>query len=78
MMEKYSYHEFRVFHSSGILPEPFNEKWEGWVYEIYSDCPTYISYEGKVLAESSEWFDTEQEARFAAIGHIAKFEDGEG
>jgi hypothetical protein len=31
-----------------------------------------------VIRESSEWFDTEQEARFAAIWHIDLLENGEG
>lgn len=45
-----------------------------WVYEIhhphYPDLPA--------LRESSEWFEYEQEARLAAIGHISLLENGEG
>jgi len=45
---------------------------EGWVYDIYSR-----EYKN-ILVESDEWFDTEQEARYAAIGHISLLENGEG
>jgi len=46
-----------------------------YVYEIYgTGC---LPYDDGVI-ESSEWFDTEQEARYAAIGHITLLENGEG
>jgi hypothetical protein len=32
----------------------------------------------KIEITSEDWFDTEQEARFAAIGHIGLLENGEG
>lgn len=45
-----------------------------WVYEIYTEgCRPYD--DGTI--ESQEFYDTEQEARFAAIGHIDLLENGE-
>ena len=62
--EKYSYYEFEI-----------KSKNIGYVYEIYgTGC---LPYDDGVI-ESDEWFDTEQEARFAAIGHIDLLENGEG
>ncbi len=45
-----------------------------WVYEIHH--PHYP--ELPPLRESNEWFESQQEARFAAIGHISLLENGEG
>jgi hypothetical protein len=70
MIEKYSYYKFEVFYSSGVIPLDTPERWSGWVYKIHND----EMYGGDI--EADEWFDTEQEARFAAIGHIGKLEDG--
>ena len=62
MIEKYSCYEFKIKKCN-----------PGFVYEIYSDgCPPYDNG----LIESYDWFDTEQEARFAAIGHIDQLENG--
>ena len=64
--EKYSYLEYEVNNAiTGI----------GYTYKIHTaGCMPY--YDG--IIESDEWFDTEQEARFAAIGHIDLLENGEG
>ena len=65
MVEKYSYYEFCLKHD--------NEE-NAWYYEIYDpDFRTRL-----VLRDANDWFDTEQEARFAAIGHIDLLENGEG
>lgn len=65
MIEKYSCYEFEVI-------QDFNET---WIYKIYSSgCPPYDDG----VIDSDEWYDTEQEARFAAIGHIDLLENGEG
>lgn len=62
MIERYSYYDFQ------IKPHDNNT----WVYEIHTDgCPPY--WNG--IVDSDEWFETEQEARFAAIGHITKLEN---
>ena len=43
-------------------------------YIIYTEgCYPYD--DGKI--KSDEWYDTQQEARFAAIGHITLLENGE-
>jgi len=65
MKEKYSCYDYSIF--------PWNETGNPndtrrYVYVIYANDEI----------ESAEWFDTEQEARFAAIGHIDLLENGEG
>lgn len=45
---------------------------EGWVYEIYTQ------FDDVLIRESEEWFDSEGQAGFAAIGHISLLENGEG
>lgn len=52
-------------------------KWvKGYFYVIYD--PDYKPCEKTIISESLEYFDTEQEARFAAIGHIEMLLSGEG
>ena len=63
-MEKYGLYLYKI-----ILAAPAT-----WVYEIYD--PNYPNI--PPLRESSEWFETEQRARYAAIGHIDLLENGEG
>jgi len=65
MIEKYSYYEFEVFHDVDCP--------DHWLYRIYDSF-----YKDEVIRESDEWFDTEIQARFAAIGHIGLLENGEG
>lgn len=43
---------------------------KGGNQHYWTDCP--------IIRESDEYFDTAQEAKFAAIGHIELLEDGEG
>jgi len=70
--EKYSYYEFSV-------KEVSMENGCGYVYEIYTDDPDYKFFmKTEVLRESDEWFESKNEARFAAIGHISLLENGEG
>ena len=64
------YYEFYVYLSLGSLPE--GENWEGFVYKIYSQTTK------ELVRESDEWFDSEAQAGFAAIGHISLLENGEG
>lgn len=76
--EKYSCYEFEIFHelvpiwsAAGKTDKTVN----GYTYKIYSEgCKPYDDG----IIESSEWFDTEQEARFAVIGNIDLLENGEG
>lgn len=65
MIEAYSMYEFEIIKGK-----------EGWNYIIYdADLPVSPK---NIIRESSEWFEAEQEARFAAIGHIQLLENGEG
>jgi hypothetical protein len=66
-LEKYNYYEFKIVNIPG---DDY-----GWIYQIYGD--NYI-FGYSVIVESDEYFDTEQQARFAAIGHIDLLENGEG
>lgn len=59
------------------------EKYSCYEFEIKSrDADTdnaqydYIIHSEDECIESSEYFDTEQEARFACIGHINLLENG--
>jgi len=64
MIEKYSYYEFEV------LPDE-----DVWVYVIFD--PDYKPTLLTIIRESDEWFETEEEARQAAIDHIDAMESGE-
>ncbi len=69
--EKYSFYEFEI-------KQIITENKLGFVYEIFTSDPDYCSYMNTdVLRESDEWFESENEARFAAIGHIDLLESGE-
>jgi hypothetical protein len=63
MIEKYSCYQFKVVKEA---EKTFN-------YEIYGEgCPPYDDG----VIESQDSFDSEQEARYAAIGHISLLEEG--
>jgi hypothetical protein len=66
-LEKYSCYEFEIVNIPG---DDY-----GWIYQIYGD--NYM-FGYSVICEGDEYYDTEQEARFAAIGHISLLENGEG
>ena len=74
MIEKYSYYEFEI--KSHDVPGLDNNWVKGFFYVIYA--PAYVVCEESIIRESEEYFDSEQEARFAAIGHIDLLENGEG
>lgn len=73
MREKYSYYEYEI--------ESCKDKETGdtkYVYVIFTDDIDHKNWLGtNIFRESDDWFDTEQEARFAAIGHINALESGE-
>lgn len=63
MIEKYSCYKFTVIPDDGV-----------WIYKIFGEgC---YPYDDGVI-ESNESFGIEQEARYAAIGHIVNLENGE-
>jgi hypothetical protein len=65
MIEQYSCYKFQICIEDGGL----------YYYEIYGEgCQPYD--DGVIV--SDDCFDAEQEARFAAIGHIDLLENGEG
>lgn len=75
--EKYSCYEFEInceqvpaWSKEGKTDKTVN----GFTYKIYY-WHDYYNCEDTI--DSDEWFDTEQEARFAVIGHISKLENGE-
>ena len=76
-MEKFSYYEFDIL---TCLVPGFAENENKWVmnyiYVIYD--PDYKPCEQTIIRESNEYFESEQEARLAAIGHISLLENGEG
>lgn len=73
MIEQYSNYEFEVRKYNGKI---YTTVSNGWDYVIYD--PDYKPTEHTIIRESKEWYDTAQEARFAAIGHIDLLENGEG
>lgn len=71
-IEKYSCYKFEIYSDVGIVDDkPFH----GFIYKIFGEgCYPY--YDGVI--DCDDYYETEQEARFAAIGHIDKLENGEG
>lgn len=54
-----------------------SNKWvKGYYYIIYD--PEYYPSPQTEISESMEYFETEQEARYAAIGHISLIQKGVG
>ncbi len=70
-MEKYSCYQYTLDYKSGMLLD--GSTWMGWIYEIYNQ-----DRNPELIRESDEWFESEERARFAAIGHIDLLENGEG
>jgi hypothetical protein len=64
MIEKHSFYEFEVLPSDDV-----------WVYVIFDS--DYKPSLHTIIRESDEWYDTEAEARIAAIEHIDALESGE-
>lgn len=80
MTQLYSCYEFEVYPdyeaSYDLLNRDPNISSTKWVYTILLNDPERKFWTGEDSIESDEWFDSEQEARFAAIGHIDRLEDG--
>jgi len=75
MKEKYGCYEFEIFHELIPVRGSPGKTVDGFTYKIFQERD-YLGYENDI--ESDEWFETAQEARFAAIGHITLLENGEG
>lgn len=65
MIEKYNSYQFEIQRHERVK--------NGWVYVIY--LPNMKPSKETIFLESGRWYDTAQEARFAAIGHIVSFEE---
>ncbi len=65
MRKKYSYYYYKTYQDIDCPSH--------WIYCIYDN-----TYPEIILRESDEWYETEVEADFAAIGHISLLENGEG
>lgn len=76
MRKRYSYYEYEVIYEK--IKTPLIDM-QGWGYRIFNDDPDFKFWSGSDLfRESDELYDTEQQAEFAAIGHISMLENGEG
>ncbi len=62
MRQRHSYYEYEVIPHGNVL-----------IYAIYDP-----DYKNRICRESQEWYETEDEAKFAAIEHIDNLENGEG
>lgn len=71
-IEKYSCYEFEI-KKAIVNSEPARLS---FIYVIYD--PMYKPSDQTEIRESDEWFESEQRARYAAIGHIDLLENGEG
>jgi len=69
--EKYSLYDF------DILEYLDDDNQKHYYYTIHTNDIDYITCKPMNI-ESDEYFDTAEEARFAAIGHISLLENGEG
>lgn len=63
------YYDYVVYEN---WPDCHRDKNLGWCYTIYKKNTKIV------VRESDEWFDSEAQAGFAAIGHISLLENGEG
>ncbi len=66
MKERYSCYDFEIKKTDNVDEQQY-------IFLVYtSGCPPYDDG----IIESDEWYETEQEARFAAIGYIDFLENG--
>lgn len=76
-IEKFSYYDFEIrSHNVPGFGENNNKYIPGYYYVIYDSY--YKPCEFTIIREADEYFDSEEEARLAAIGHISLLEDGDG
>lgn len=64
MIKQYGNYQYKVF--------PYVNEWLYVIYEPGEE-PSDLS----IMIESDEWFETKQEAEFAAIGQIDILKEGE-
>ena len=70
LLQKYSCYTYEIFE----YPDDYYPNTKYYYYKIYTKgCPPY--YDG-IIESDNDMFETEQEANFAAIGHIDLLENG--
>jgi hypothetical protein len=73
--DRYSHYEYEIW----AYPDDDYPDTLYYYYKILEKGGDHHFWMGTpVIRESDEYFDTAQEARFAAIGHIDLLESGEG
>lgn len=73
--ERYSHFDYEIW----AYPDDDYPDTKYYFYKILDNKPDLKFWTGSnVLREANEYFDTAQEAKFAAIGHIDLLENGEG
>lgn len=71
---KYSHYEYEIW----SYPDDDYPDTQYYYYKILDKGGDHHFWMGTpVIREADEYFDTAQEAEFAAIGHISTLEDGE-
>lgn len=72
-MERFNNYQFEVKSHDVPGHGEFENKWvKGYYYAIYENN------KNTVIRESNEYFDSQIQCRYAAIGHITLLEKGEG
>jgi hypothetical protein len=73
--DHYSYYDFEIW----AYPDDDYPDTKYYYYKILDNDGLQTFWTGNnVIREAQEYFDTAQEARFAAIDHIDLLESGEG
>lgn len=71
-MEKRKNHGHYDYEVYEYWPDIHRDELLGYAYTIFKKDSD------KIVRESKEWFDSEAQAGFAAVGHITLLENGEG
>jgi len=66
-MITYGFYKYKICFS--MTPCTENGRYAGYTYEIYS-----LNEKMELIVKSEEWFDSQMEANYAAIGHISFLE----
>ncbi len=64
--------EYYDYQTWEFWPDCHRDKPQGYCYSIYKKGTKIL------VRESDEWYDSEAQAGFAAVGHISLLENGEG
>lgn len=73
--ERYSHYDYQIW----AYPNEDQPEIKNYYYKILDKGGDWHFWMGTpVIREADEYFDTAQEATFAAVGHIDLLESGEG